>query len=56
MGKLVPFERTTRAAKSRPPASAEGQVVMFTGVRYQRGTPPLPDDGKTPARPKRKRG
>ena len=56
MGKLLPFEQERRRAKSRPPLPEGGQVVIFTGVRYQRGNPTLPDDGKTPARPKRKRG
>jgi hypothetical protein len=52
MGKLVPFEHARRLAKPRPAVPTQGQVVIFTGVRYQRGTPTLPDDGKTPARPK----
>lgn len=56
MGKLVPFEKGRRLVRARLAAPPEGQVVIFTGVRYQRGVPVLPDDGRTPERPKRKRG
>lgn len=28
---------------------------MFTGIRYQRGTPVQPTDGSKPQRPSRKR-
>lgn len=56
MGKLVQFEQGRRLLRARSAAPPEGQVVIFTGVRYQRGLPVVPDDGKTPERPKRKRG
>lgn len=57
MGKLVQFEgrgRSSRVEKSDPTAKAE--ILIFTGVRYERQT------GVTPTKPtassggKRKRG
>ncbi|HVX83032.1 MAG: hypothetical protein ACTHOR_10165 [Devosia sp.] len=55
MGKLVPFDKQRRAERSRAEIVGGGEVVLFTGVRYQRGTPPAPTgDGKHPARRKRK--
>jgi hypothetical protein len=55
LGKLVPFHKPARPARAKPLAG-KGEVVIFTGVRYERDavTP-----GKPPARtarPKRKRG
>ncbi len=55
LGKLVKFDgrRASRTAGKTGPADA--QILLFTGVRYERGTPSLP--GKTvDPRPKRKRG
>ena len=55
LGTLVKFDdrRLPRAAGTARPVDA--QILMFTGVRYERGTPTLP--GKTiDPRPKRKRG
>jgi hypothetical protein len=57
LGKLLEFDRRGRPSKRRPFQPGDGQVVMFTGVRYQRAvaatsettTPP-------PAKPRRKRG
>jgi hypothetical protein len=34
----------------------DAQILMFTGVRYERGTPPSPTNRFDPSRPKRKRG
>lgn len=56
LGKLLPFDQLRRVPRDRPPGQPEGRVLMFTGVRYQRGDTPVPHDGSTPARPKRKRG
>ncbi len=57
MGKLVPFDKHRRTDRSRAGIVAGGEVVLFTGVRYQRGTPPAPTgDDKHPARRKRKGG
>jgi hypothetical protein len=57
LGKLVTFDKGRRPV--RPKAEgvvAEGKIVIFTGVRYERNDPSLPTNGSTPARPKRKRG
>lgn len=55
LGKLLNFKRVRRPP--RPPASERpaGELVIFTGVRYERGTPGLPSSGTSPARSKRKR-
>jgi len=55
LGKLVSFEKRRRPVRPRSESGA-GQVVIFTGVRYERGTSDLPTNGTSPARPKRKRG
>jgi hypothetical protein len=55
LGKLVPFDKRRRPPRPKARGEAEGEVVIFTGVRYERGLPRLPSDGSTPARPKRKR-
>jgi hypothetical protein len=59
LGKLVQFDKRGRAAKHRPFQPGDGQVVMFTGVRYERPNAP-PISGTTtpnpPAKPRRKRG
>ena len=57
MGKLVQFDKRGRPIKHRPFQPGDGQVVMFTGVRYER--PDAPAAGNTtppPAKPRRKRG
>jgi hypothetical protein len=54
LGKLVPFQKPARPVRVKP-LSGKGEVVIFTGVRYERETV---SPGKPPAsaRPKRKRG
>jgi hypothetical protein len=54
LGKLVPFQKPAKPAKGRP-LSGQGEVVLFTGVRYQRDAV-SPDKPPATARPKRKRG
>jgi hypothetical protein len=56
LGKLVPFEKRRRPARPKTADGLGGQILIFTGVRYERGGAPMPSDGNTPARPKRKRG
>jgi len=56
LGKLVPFEKGRRPPRAKNANGSSGQILIFTGVRYERGGAPLPSDGNTPARPKRKRG
>lgn len=55
LGKLVKFDqrRKPAGAGKRSPGGA-AQILMFTGVRYERGTPPT--SSLDPSRPKRKRG
>jgi hypothetical protein len=54
LGKLVNFDRRRMPATVGKQYPGGAQILMFTGVRYERGTPP----SKTidPSRPKRKRG
>ena len=56
VGKLVSFEKRRRIARVKAADAADAQILIFTGVRYERGPDPLPTNGTTPARPKRKRG
>ena len=56
MGKLVSFDKRRRITPPRVSAGGAGQVVIFTGVRYERGPRGAPADGSTPLKPKRKRG
>ncbi len=55
LGKLVKIDgrRKLATAGKKPPGDA--QILMFTGVRYERGTPSLPKKSLGP-RSKRKRG
>jgi hypothetical protein len=55
LGNLVNFNGRRRRLRPKPPAQREAQILIFTGVQYQRGAP-LPGDRTDPARPKRKRG
>ena len=54
MGKLVQFDKRGRHPKARPVVTGNAQIVLFTGVRYERDGTPVP--GKPVNRPKRKRG
>ena len=55
MGKLVQFEnRGKGSAAPRDGTGTAGQILIFTGVRYERDGTPVP--GKPLNRPKRKRG
>jgi hypothetical protein len=56
LGKLVSMDKHRRPFRPKPAAGAEGEIVIFTGVRYERRDPLQPNNGPTPARPKRKRG
>lgn len=56
LGKLLRFDRPKRATDSRGPLPGDAQIIFFTGVRYERGTPPPPKTGLEPGRRKRKRG
>lgn len=56
MGNLVRFDKQARLIPAQSGAKGEGQVLMFTGVRYER----MPEKLSTKNRPnnkrKRKRG
>jgi hypothetical protein len=56
LGKLVSLEKRRRPLRVKPAAGTEAQVVMFTGVRYQRDEPGVPTSDPSPKRPKHKRG
>lgn len=60
MGKLVQFERRERGrGPGKPDRSTKAEILMFTGVRYERDTTGVPDvpSKPTPSRGmKRKRG
>lgn len=55
LGKLVTFEKRRPETKASKPSLGKAEVVMFTGVRYERDAP---EPGKPPASAgsKRKRG
>jgi hypothetical protein len=55
LGKLLKFEGRKRSAKAGRQGSGDAQILIFTGVRYERGTPPPPTK-HSDARRKRKRG
>lgn len=57
LGKLVKLDLRPKADRSRgkkKPGNA--QILMFTGVRYERGPLQPPTTRLDPTRPKRKRG
>ena len=63
MGELVQLDAQRRQGKTkRTELPARGQIVIFTGVRYERAeTPPAAPRGQaaggpTPAKPRRRRG
>jgi hypothetical protein len=55
VGTLVKFDQRGRPASKRPRNVAGAQILLFTGVRYERGTPSMPNNRVDPSRPKRKR-
>ncbi|HEY4203271.1 MAG TPA: hypothetical protein VGM83_22175 [Devosiaceae bacterium] len=56
MGKLVLFDRPVRpVTETRLREKREGQIVIFTGVRYERNEKPDTGAGTDPAKPNRKR-
>jgi hypothetical protein len=57
LGKLVQFER--REARPKGPESdrpAQAEILIFTGVRYERDTQPMPPKPSASSGNKRKRG
>ena len=56
MGKLVHFERGKRDSRSARTQRTEGaQILIFTGVRYERQDPAAPTKPTATPRTKRKR-
>ena len=48
MGRILPFAPPARAPRRPRPAAGEalGRILLFTGVRYERGSePPRPSAG-----------
>ena len=56
LGKLLSLDKRRRTASPKIPRVGDGEVVIFTGIRYERRTDPGHADDSPPARPKRKRG
>jgi hypothetical protein len=56
MGKLVQFDKRERHPRARPINTGNAQIVLFTGVRYERDGTPVPGKPLGTTRPTRKRG
>ena len=58
LGKVIEFSRQGRPVKARPEAGAVGQLLMFTGVRYERAVTVTQAGPRTPqpANPRRTQG
>ena len=56
LGKLVEFDQRRRAAPMQAGPAGSAQILIFTGVRYERGTTQPTNARLDPTRPKRKRG
>jgi hypothetical protein len=55
LGKLLSLDKRRRTAPPKIPPAGEGEIVIFTGVRYERRTEPGHAGDPPPARPKHKR-
>ncbi len=56
LGKLVTFLQRPRTAPAEERPVGDAKILIFTGVRYERGTPPQPPTTNAdPSRGKRKR-
>jgi hypothetical protein len=57
LGKLVQFERREgRPERSETDRPAQAEILIFTGVRYERDTQPMPPKPSASSGSKRKRG
>jgi hypothetical protein len=57
MGKLVPFEkRRGDRASGKPARSESAEILIFTGVRYERDSTTAPTKPTASSGTKRKRG
>ncbi|SMQ61003.1 hypothetical protein SAMN06295905_0458 [Devosia lucknowensis] len=55
LGKLLKFDGRKKSANAGTIVSGGAQILIFTGVRYERGSPPPPTTHNDTRR-KRKRG
>jgi hypothetical protein len=55
LGKLVQFDKRVRRQRTLPAQAGNAQVVLFTGVRYERDGTPVPSKPIGQAKAKRKR-
>ncbi|GEM_PF-727800 len=55
LGKLLRFAGRKKSATDGTTTRGEAQILIFTGVRYERGTPPPPKSAEDSKRRKRKR-
>ncbi len=55
MGKLLIFAGRKKSATDGKTTRGDAQILMFTGVRYERGTPPPTKSADDAKRRKRKR-
>ncbi|VDS06665.1 hypothetical protein DEVEQU_03829 [Devosia equisanguinis] len=56
LGKLLQLTGRARPATTGNKPPGDAQILIFTGVRYERGITPPPNNRLDPSRPKRKRG
>ena len=56
MGNLVQFERRKEPEPDRPAPSAEAEILIFTGVRYERQADAAPTKPTASSGGKRTRG
>jgi hypothetical protein len=56
LGKLVPFQKRSGTAKTSSVPRGKAEILIFTGVRYERGAAEQPTKPSASPRNKRKRG
>jgi len=56
LGKLVPFENQGKARDSKGDRAGSAEILIFTGVRYERQVPTVPTKPTASSGSKRKRG
>jgi len=56
LGKLVPFEKQAKSRDSKSDRAGTAEILMFTGVRYEREAPTVPTKPTASSGNKRKRG
>jgi len=56
LGKLVPFEKQAKSRDSKSDRPGGAEILIFTGVRYEREAPNVPTKPTASSGNKRKRG